>query len=180
MTSSTKPVLWITRKLTDNTMARAAKNYEVIDNPEDRTFTADEFIERSGDVDAILPSHSEIINADVTARLPDRVKIIANHSVGTDHCDLVALKERGIVVTNTPDVLSDATAEIAMLLMLGAARRAVEGDRLVRTGSWSSWSPSFMVGTQVSGKRIGILGMGRVGQTVARFCRGFDMESALL
>ncbi len=176
MNSSAKPVVWITRKLTDNTMARAAQKYEVIDNPEDRTFTGDEIIELSRDVDAILPSHSEVIDARVSAALSDRIKIIANHSVGTDHCDLKALGARGIVVTNTPDVLSDATAEIGMLLMLGAARRAVEGDRMVRTGNWTSWSPSFMVGTQVSGKRIGIIGMGRVGQSMAKFCRGFDMD----
>ena len=141
MNSSAKPVVWITRKLTDKTMARAAQNYEVIDNPQDRTFTGDEFIELSRNVDAILPSHSEIIDARVTAALSDRVKIIANHSVGTDHCDLKALGERGIVVTNTPDVLSDATAEIGMLLMLGAARRAVEGDRMVRTGQLDLLEP---------------------------------------
>ena len=88
---------------------------------------------------------------------------------------MVALKEKGICVTNTPDVLSDATAEIAMLLLLGAARRAPEGDAMVRTGEWDSWSPSFMVGTQVSGKRLGIIGMGRVGQVMAKRGRGFDM-----
>jgi lactate dehydrogenase-like 2-hydroxyacid dehydrogenase len=109
-------------------------------------------------------------------RLDDRVKIIANHSVGTDHCDIPALNARGITVTNTPDVLSDATAEIAFLLMLGAARRAVEGDTLVRQGKWDFWSPAFMVGKQVSGARIGIIGMGRVGQVMADRARGFDME----
>ena len=176
MTSSTKPVVWITRKLTDATMARAARNYEVIDNPEDRTFSTDELVELSRNVDAILPSHSEVFTADVVAALSERIKIVANHSVGTDHCDLEAFRAKGIVVTNTPDVLSNATAEIGMLLMLGAARRAVEGDALVRSGNWSSWSPSFMVGTQVSGKTIGIIGMGRVGQAMARFCRGFDMQ----
>jgi lactate dehydrogenase-like 2-hydroxyacid dehydrogenase len=93
-----------------------------------------------------------------------------------DHCDLPALKGRGIAVTNTPDVLSDATAEIAMLLMLGAARHAVAGDRIVRTGAWDFWSPSFMVGKQVTGARLGIIGMGRVGQAFARKARGFEME----
>lgn len=93
-----------------------------------------------------------------------------------DHCDLAAARTRGLIVTNTPDVLSDATAEIAMLLMLGAARRAAEGEMLVRTGGWRDWSPSFMVGTQVTGKRLGIIGMGRVGQVVARRARGFGME----
>ena len=172
----TKPVVWITRKLSANTEARAARDYDVILNPADRTFSADEIVAMSGKVDAILPCHSERFDASTVARLSDRVKIIANHSVGVDHCDLAALKSRGIVVTNTPDVLSDATAEIAMLLLLGAARRAAEGDMLVRSGNWTSWSPSFMVGTQVTGKRIGIIGMGRVGQVMAKRCRGFGME----
>lgn len=171
-----KPRLWVTRKLSDNSMARARAGYDVIDNPEDRTFSADEIVAISAEVDAILPCHSEIFDADVTARLSDRVKIIANHSVGVDHCDLTALGARGIVVTNTPDVLSDATAEIAILLMLGAARRGAEGDRLVRAGQWRDWSPSFMVGRQVSGKRFGVIGMGRVGLVAAQRARGFGME----
>lgn len=171
-----KPVLWITRKLSAATEERAARDYDVILNPEDRVFAPDEIVEMSNRVDAILPCHSEIFNADVAARLSDRVKIIANHSVGVDHCDLDALKARGIVVTNTPDVLSKATAEIALLLMLAAARRAGEGDRLVRAGQWSSWSPSFMVGTQMTDKRLGIIGMGRVGRAFAHLVKGFDME----
>ena len=170
-----KPTLWITRRLSDATLARATRDYDVIINHADGTFCADEIIAMSAQVDAILPCHSELFNADVAAKLDARVKIIANHSVGVDHCDLPALKARGITVTNTPDVLSDATAEIAMLLLLGAARRAVEGDRLMRTGAWDFWSPSFMVGKQVSGARLGIVGMGRVGQVMARRARGFDM-----
>lgn len=172
----TKPTLWITRRLSDATLARAERDYEVIINHADGTFSADQIIAMSAQVDAILPCHSELFNADVAARLDARVKIIANHSVGVDHCDLPALKARGITVTNTPDVLSDATAEIAMLLLLGAARRAVEGDRLMRTGAWDFWSPSFMVGKQVSAARLGIVGMGRVGQVMARRARGFDMD----
>ncbi len=129
----------------------------------------------AADAHAILPCHTEHLRAEVIARLPDSVRIIANFSVGVDHCDLEAAKARGIVVTNTPDVLSDATAEIAILLMLGAARRASEGERLVRAGQWKTWSPAFMVGTQVTGKRLGIVGMGRVGQAVARRVRGLDM-----
>jgi lactate dehydrogenase-like 2-hydroxyacid dehydrogenase len=172
----TKPTLWITRRLSDATLARATRDYKVIINHADGTFSADEIIAMSAQVDAILPCHSEVFNADVAAKLDARVKIIANHSVGVDHCDLPALKARGITVTNTPDVLSDATAEIAMLLLLGAARRAVEGDRLMRTGAWGFWSPSFMVGKQISGARLGIIGMGRVGQVMARRARGFDMD----
>jgi lactate dehydrogenase-like 2-hydroxyacid dehydrogenase len=173
---SIKPILWITRRLSDATLARAERDYEVIINHADGTFSTDEIISMSAQVDAILPCHSELFNANVAAKLDPRVKIIANHSVGVDHCDLPALKARGITVTNTPDVLSDATAEIAMLLLLGAARRAVEGDRLMRTGAWDFWSPSFMVGKQVSGARLGIVGMGRVGQVMARRAIGFDMD----
>jgi lactate dehydrogenase-like 2-hydroxyacid dehydrogenase len=174
--TDSKPILWITRKLSSNTEQRASRDYEVILSPDDKPGTAEEIIAMSRKVDAILPSHSEHFTADVVARLDDRVRIIANHSVGVDHCDLGALRDKGIVVTNTPDVLSDATAEIAMLLLLGAARRAAEGDRMVREGRWTSWSPSFMVGHQVTGKRLGILGMGKVGRVMARRARGFDME----
>jgi lactate dehydrogenase-like 2-hydroxyacid dehydrogenase len=173
---SARPTIWLTRKLTDATEKRAKRDYEVILNPGDVAPGADEIVAMSGRVDAILPCHSERFGADVVERMADRVRIIANHSVGVDHCDLAALAAKGVVVTNTPDVLSDATAEIAMLLLLGAARRAVEGDHMVRTGGWSFWSPSFMVGTQVTRKRIGIVGMGRVGQVMAARCRGFAMQ----
>ena len=173
---SQKPVLWITRKLSDNTEKRATQNYDVILNPNDTLSSADDIVEMSKRVDAIIPCHSENFDADVVSRLDSRLKIVANHSVGVDHCALAAFKKRGITVTNTPDVLSDATAEIAMLLLLGAARRAAESDKLVREGRWDSWSPAFMVGTQVTGKRLGIIGMGKVGQVMARRGRGFDME----
>ncbi len=171
-----KPVLWLPRRVSDATIARARQSYDVILNEADDVSSADEIVAMSARVDAMMPCHSEIFSADVVARLDSRLKILANHSVGTDHCDLEALRSKGIVVTNTPDVLSDATAELAMLLMLGAARRAVEGDRIVRTGQWDFWSPSFMVGKQVTGARLGIVGMGRVGQAFARKARGFDME----
>lgn len=171
-----RPRLWITRRLSDATLERAARNYEVVINHEDEPGTADQLIAASAEFDAIIPCHSEHFSAEVVAQFSDRLKIVANHSVGVDHCDLPALKARGIVVTNTPDVLSDATAELAMLLMLGAARNAVAGDRIVRTGAWDSWSPAFMVGKQVTGARLGIVGMGRVGQAFAAKARGFDME----
>ncbi len=171
-----RPTVWIPRRLSDATLERAQADYNCIINWDDTESSADDIVAMSARVDAIIPCHSERFTAEVAARLDPRLKVIANHSVGVDHCDLPALKARGIAVTNTPDVLSDATAEIAMLLMLGAARRAVEGDRLVRTGAWDFWSPSFMVGKQVSGSRLGIVGMGRVGRALARKARGFDME----
>lgn len=171
-----KPRLWITRRLSDATLERAARDYDVVINHEDTPGTAEDLIAASAEFDAIIPCHSEHFSADVVGQFSDRLRIVANHSVGVDHCDLPALKARGIAVTNTPDVLSDATAELAMLLMLGAARHAVAGDRIVRTGAWDSWSPAFMVGKQVTGARLGIIGMGRVGRAFATKARGFGMD----
>ena len=170
-----KPRLLITRKLTDAVLMRAARDYDVTVNADDHVFATNELIAKCQDVDAVLPCHSEHFSADVISALPKRLKIIANHSVGVDHVDLVAAKDAGVVVTNTPDVLSDATAEIAMLCMLGAARRGAEGDAMIRAGKWDFWSPAFMVGRQVTGKRFGVLGMGRVGQVAAERARGFGM-----
>jgi len=173
---SEKPTVLVGRKLPDAVEARLKRDYNAILNPDDTLYTSEQLIELASQADAILPCHSEHFTADVIARLPDRVKAIANFSVGYDHVDTEAAKKRGIIVTNTPDVLSDATAEIAMLLMLAAARRASEGERLVRSQAWKDWSPSFMVGTQVTGKRFGVIGMGRVGRVAAERARGFDME----
>ncbi|MEL7139004.1 MAG: D-glycerate dehydrogenase [Pseudomonadota bacterium] len=168
--------LLITRRLTDAVHERAQRNYEAILNMEDRVFTRDELVAACQEVDAVLPCHSEHFSAEVIAALPERLQIIANHSVGVDHVDLAAAKAHGVTVTNTPDVLSDATAEIAMLCMLGAARRGAEGHIMVREGKWDFWSPAFMVGRQVTGKRFGVVGMGRVGQVTAERARGFGME----
>lgn len=173
---SKKPVILVTRKLPDAVEDRLRRDYESRLNPDDRLYSSDQLISLSEGVDAIMPCHTEKFTAEVLARLPDCVKAIANFSVGVDHVDLQAAAARGIIVTNTPEVLSDATAEIAVLCMLGAARRAGEGERLVRGAGWKDWSPAFMVGIQVTGKRVGIVGMGRVGQIVARRMRGFDME----
>ena len=171
-----KAVILVTRKLPDAVEARLAGEFEVILNPDDRLYSSNELLELAEQADAILPCHTEKFPADIIARLPARIKAIANFSVGVDHVDLEAAKGKQIIVTNTPDVLSDATAEIALLLMLGAARRASEGERLVRSQQWKDWSPAFMVGRQITGKRLGILGLGRVGQVVAQRARGFDME----
>ncbi len=171
-----KPKLLIPRKLRESVEARAARDYDVVLNPLDQVMSCDALIAACRDVDAVLPCHSERFSAEVIAALGPRLKIIANHSVGTDHVDLAAAKAAGIVVTNTPDVLSDATAEIAMLCMLGAARRGAEGDAMIRAGKWDFWSPAFMVGRQVTGKRFGVLGMGRVGQVTAERARGFGMQ----
>ena len=171
-----KPTVLVTRKLPEAVEDRLRRDYNPILNPDDTLYTSDEIIERADGADAIMPCHTERFDAEVIARLPESVRVIANFSVGYDHVDTEAAKARGVIVTNTPEVLSDATAELTMMLMLGAARRASEGERLVRTREWKDWSPSFMVGAQVTGKRLGILGFGRVGRVVARRARGFDME----
>jgi len=173
---SGKPVVVVGRKLPEAVEARLARDYAPRLNPEDRLYGTDELLALAEGADALMPCHTEHLSRAVIDRLPDSVRIIANFSVGVDHVDLAAAKARGIVVTNTPEVLSDATAEIALLLMLGAARRASEGERLIRADLWKTWSPAFMVGTQVTGKRLGIVGMGRVGRTFARKVQGLDME----
>ena len=172
---SSKTKLVITRKLPPEIEARASRSYAVTTNPDDRLFSPDELIEFVAGADAIVPCHTERFPAQTLERLSESVRVIANFSVGVDHVDLQAAKRRGIVITNTPDVLSDATAEIAMLLLLGAARRASEGERILRAKRWQDWSPSFMVGAQPTGRTLGIVGMGRVGQVLARRARGFDM-----
>jgi lactate dehydrogenase-like 2-hydroxyacid dehydrogenase len=171
-----KPVVLVTRRLPKAVEDRLRRDYEPRLNPADVLYSTDELLERAENVDAILTCHTEKFTAAVISRLPKRVRAIATFSVGYDHVDIEAAKARALIVTNTPDVVSDATAELTMMLMLGAARRASEGERLVRTGEWKDWSPSFMVGTQVSGKRLGILGFGRVGRVVAKRARGFDMQ----
>lgn len=171
-----KAVVLVTRKLPQAVEERLSRDYDARFNTEDRVYSSDELVELAAGAEAIIPCHTEKLSADVIARLPESVRAICSFSVGFDHIDLAAAKARGIYVTNTPEVLSDATAEIAVLLMLGAARRVYEGERQIRTETWADWSATFQLGLQVTGKRLGILGMGRVGQIMARRARGFDMQ----
>ena len=173
---SPKPTVLVTRKLPPSVEDRLRRDYDCRLNPDDRSYSTEELLEQAAGARGILPCHTDRFSADVFERLPNSVEIVANFSVGYDHVDVEAAKKKGVVVTNTPDVLSDATAEVTMLLMLGAARRASEGEKLVRSRGWKDWSPAFMVGTQLTGKRLGIVGMGRVGRVVARRARAFDME----
>ncbi len=171
-----KPAVLVTRKLPEAVEQRIQENFDAKFNAHDHPFTTDEMLELARGVDAIYACHTDKFSAEVIRRLPNSVRAIANISVGVDHVDLDAAKSRGIIVTNTPGVLADATAELTMLLILAAARRAGEGERLVRSGGWNMWSPNFMLGVQVTGKRLGIIGMGGVGQVVAKRARGFDMQ----
>ncbi|WP_144182865.1 2-hydroxyacid dehydrogenase [Elioraea rosea] len=172
-----KPRLALTRLFPPDVMARARRSYAVVaENPDDIPADADRIVAMAAEADAIFCAAGDPLGADTIARLPGSVKAIATFSVGTDHIGLDAAKARGIAVTNTPDVLTEATAETTMLLLLGAARRAAEGERLVREGRWTGWTPTQLLGRQVSGKKLGILGMGRIGRAVARMARGFLME----
>ncbi|MBU6499507.1 MAG: D-glycerate dehydrogenase [Rhodospirillales bacterium] len=172
----TKPVLFVTRRLPPAIEARATREFDARLNATDATRSPADIIAMSAGADAVLCCPAERLDAATIAALPASVKVIGTFSVGYDHIDMPAARARGIPVCNTPDVLSVATAECAMLLILAAARRAGEGERLVRSGTWTGWAPTQLMGTLVSGRRIGIFGMGRIGRELARMARAFGME----
>jgi len=153
----------------------ASKIFDIKLNKEDKLLTKDELIRKSNDCDGILSAITEKLDADVISKLSDKVKIISNFAVGFGNIDVGAAKKRNIVVTNTPDVLTDATAEIAIFVLLGAARRAKEGIEWANKKNWK-WSADFLIGKQLTGSRIGILGMGRIGRAVADIARSFGMK----
>ncbi|MDR6770310.1 D-glycerate dehydrogenase [Azospirillum sp. BE72] len=173
----TRPVVLLTRRLPDAVEARASRDYRAVLNPEDRAFSGTEIAARAAEAgaDAVLCCAGDRLDAAAIAALPERVRVLATFSVGTDHIDLEAARARGLTVTNTPDVLTDATADIALLLLLGAARRASEGERMIRANAWTGWTPTQLMGTHVGAKRLGIVGMGRIGQAVAARARAFGM-----
>ncbi|TCZ56319.1 2-hydroxyacid dehydrogenase [Roseicella aquatilis] len=175
-----KPILLVTRKLPEAIEARAARDYDARLNPRDEGWSTDgaEIARRAAEIraDGILGAAGDKFDAACIGALPDSVKVIATFSVGFDHIDIAAARARGIVVVNTPEVLSFATAECAFTLMLMAARRAGEGERLVRSGQWQGWAPTQLMGVTLEGKRLGILGFGRIGRELAAMARGFRME----
>lgn len=172
----TKPVLYITRRLPAAVEARARRDYEVRQKEEDAAASPEEILRNADGAAAILCAPGDRLPAETIAALPASVKAIATFSVGFEHVDVAAAKKRGIPVGNTPDVLSVATAEIALLLMLAAARRAGEAERIIRAGKWEGWAPTQLIGTHIAGKRLGILGMGRIGRELAKMARGLGME----
>lgn len=171
-----RPTLLATRRLPPAIEARIQRDYEARLTPSDTPLPHAELIRRAEGADVLLCCPGDLLDATTVAALPTGLKIIATFSFDHDHIDLAACRTCGIAVLNTPRVLSEATAELAMLLILAASRRAGEGERLVRAGGWSGWSPTALLGTQVGGKRLGIFGMGRVGRALARMARGFGME----
>src|SRR5919109_2480208 len=171
-----KPIIFVTRKMPDAVTRRLPNDYAARLNDNDGVLSAEELVKGASGADAMLVTPTDKLTAEVIGRLPQSIRMIATFSVGYEHIDINAAKARGLPISNTPDVLTDATADIALLLMLGAARRAYEGERAVREAAWKSWSTTYMLGVHMTGKRLGIFGMGRIGQAVAKRARAFDME----
>lgn len=174
--ASARPRLVITRRLPEPVEARAQRDYHAALNVDDTPFGPADWSARTAGADAILCVAADRVDRAAIDALPPGVRAIATFSVGYNHVDLDAAAARGIAVTNTPDVLTDATADVAMLLLLGAARRAGEGEALMRSRAWTGWTPTQLLGTHLGGKRLGILGLGRIGGAVAKRAIAFGME----
>jgi glyoxylate reductase len=169
-------VVVVTRKLPEVTETRMMELFDTRLNADDQPMGQDEIIAAAQGADVLVPTVTDRLDAALIAALGERCRLIANFGVGVDHIDLAAAAERGIAVTNTPDVLTEDTADLTVALLLAAPRRLVEGDRLARAGKWAGWTPTFMLGHRIAGKRLGIIGMGRIGQAVARRVHGFGMS----
>jgi glyoxylate reductase len=169
-------MLLITRIIPEAVLARARAEHETRELRHVGPFDRAKLLAATDGVDAILCATSDKFDAALIAALPASVKVIATYSVGTEHIDLAAAAARGIAIANTPDVLTGATAELTLMLMLMAARRAGEGERILRAGNWAGLTPTYLLGRDVHGKRLGIFGMGRIGRAVARMARALDME----
>ncbi len=170
-----KPRVLATRLFPPDVEARLAGGFDAILNPEDRLYDGPALIKASEGCAGIMCAAGDTLTAETIAGLPSSVRMIATFSVGYEHIDVAAAARRNIVVSNTPDVLTDATADIAMLCLLGAARRAHEGASMLRAHKWVGWTPTQLMGVHVTGKRLGILGMGRIGQAMADRARAFRM-----
>lgn len=169
-----RPALYITRLLPQPVLEAIPRQYRLLPLPSDAPPTATELREGFAEADAVICSLTDRIDASLLS-CSTRLKIIANYAVGYNNIDVAAAAQRGIVVSNTPDVLTDATADLTWALLLAVSRRIVEGDAWVRTGTWPGWKPTQMLGSEVSGKTLGIIGMGRIGQAVAQRAAGFRM-----
>jgi glyoxylate reductase len=170
-----KPLVIVTRKLPEVIETRMMELFETRLNDSDTPWTKVELIEAVKSAEILVPTVTDRITGGVLAHANPNLRLIANYGTGVDHIDVEAAYARGITVTNTPGVLTEDTADMSMALILAVARRLVEGERLARSGEWSGWSPTSMLGHRITGKRLGILGMGRIGSAVARRARGFGL-----
>ncbi|MEK9728446.1 MAG: D-glycerate dehydrogenase [Alphaproteobacteria bacterium] len=171
-----KPKVVLTRKLPDVTETRMRELFDAELRAQDTPLDPDKLVAVMQDTDVLVPTVTDKLTKDILSKAGDRLKLIASFGTGVDHIDLAAAKSRGITVTNTPGVLSEDTADVAMALILSVPRRLVEGDSRARSGNWTGWSPTGMLGHRINGKRLGIIGMGQIGQAIARRARGFGMS----
>lgn len=171
-----KTVVVVTRKLPDAIETRMMELFDVRLNLDDHPMTASELAEAVKVADVLVPTVTDRIDAKILSQAGEQLRLIANYGAGVDHIDLATARQRGITVTNTPDVLTEDTADMTMALLLAVPRRLTEGERGLRNGDWPGWSPTWMLGHRIYGKRLGIIGMGRIGQAVARRARGFGLS----
>jgi D-3-phosphoglycerate dehydrogenase len=171
-----KKTVYVARMIPQETIDELRKHFEVLVNPEDRALTKAELKEKAKGCDAIVSLITDTIDGELLDAVGPQCKIVANYAVGINNFDVAAATKRGVVLTNTPGVLDDATATHTFALLLATARRIVEADRYVRAGKWKGWSPMFFIGMDVDRKTLGIAGLGRIGTNVARKARGFDMK----
>lgn len=175
---SGNPRVIVTRRLMPSVEARMAELFDVVPSVDDRPLGRDALIAAMGDCDVLVPTVTDRIDSAMIEAAGERLGLIANFGAGIEHIDLAAARAGKIIVTNTPGVFTDDTADLTMTLILSVPRRVVEGVRLVRRGEWTGWAPSAMLGHRIGGKRLAIIGMGRIGQAVAHRARAFGLDIA--
>jgi len=166
----------LTRRLSDTVETRMRELFNATLNQTDQPFTQEELIQAVKTADVLVPTVTDSLSASVIEQAGPQLRLIASFGTGVDHIDVKAAREKGITVTNTPGVLSEDTADVAMSLILAVPRRIVQGDIKVRSGQWDGWSPTGMLGHRINGKRLGIIGMGSIGQAIARRAKAFGMS----
>jgi glyoxylate reductase len=172
---ASKPLVVVTRKLPDPIETRMMELFQVKLNLDDKPLSQAQLIAAAKEADVLVPTVTDRIDSAVLSQAGPKLRLIASFGTGVDHIDLATARQRGITVTNTPGVLTEDTADMTMALILAVPRRLAEGERLIRSGNWSGWGPTTMLGHRIWGKRLGIIGMGRIGTAVARRARGFGL-----